>query len=216
MRSFTLNHRTLRTMPVKRALRSSTSASNAATPVDHAKDTETVATSSEAPSKDAGLKPPNERRKRKTKPTNLPPKRIRLHTPEASIETLSNHANIYHRTAMAPPYRMPTTDNSALSLDRPVEPHRTNAPVITPRGSRLVTYSQNTFDESPSKTGVPRPTTTTGQILEEACAHLIKTDPKMQPLIEKHYCRVFSPEGLSEECDPFKSLCSTIMGQQVL
>jgi len=37
----------------------------------------------------------------------------------------------------------------------------------------------------------------------------------MQPLIEKHYCRVFCPEGLAEECDPFKSLCSGIMAQQV-
>lgn len=37
----------------------------------------------------------------------------------------------------------------------------------------------------------------------------------LQPLIEKHYCRVFCPEGLAEECDPFRSLCSSIMAQQV-
>jgi len=40
-------------------------------------------------------------------------------------------------------------------------------------------------------------------------------DPSLQPLIERHYCRVFCPEGLAEECDPFKSLCSGIMAQQV-
>ncbi len=55
----------------------------------------------------------------------------------------------------------------------------------------------------------------TGHILDEACAHLIKADPRLQPLIEKHYCRIFSPEGLAEEIDPFHSLCSGIMAQQV-
>ena len=37
----------------------------------------------------------------------------------------------------------------------------------------------------------------------------------LQPLIQKHYCRVFCPEGLAEECDPFRSLCSSIIAQQV-
>lgn len=102
-----------------------------------------------------------------------------------------------------------------LSIDRPAEPHRTNAPLITPRGSRLVTYSDGTVNNSPSKTRIPRPTTTTSHILDEACAHLIKMEPLLQPLIEKHYCHVFCPEGLAEECDPFRSLCSSIMAQQV-
>ena len=107
------------------------------------------------------------------------------------------------------------TTNHASPLDRPAEPNRTNAPLITPRGSRLMTYPRDTPDTSPSKTGIPRPTTTTGHILEQACAHLIKQEPRLQPLIEKHHCKVFSLEGLAEECDPFKSLCSGIMAQQV-
>jgi len=58
-------------------------------------------------------------------------------------------------------------------------------------------------------------TTTTATILEEACAHLIKADPRMKPLIDKHHCRVFSPEGLAEQVDPFEALCSSIISQQV-
>lgn len=37
----------------------------------------------------------------------------------------------------------------------------------------------------------------------------------MRPLIEQHHCRVFSPEGLAERIDPFESLSSGIISQQV-
>lgn len=37
----------------------------------------------------------------------------------------------------------------------------------------------------------------------------------MRPLIEAHRCRIFSPEGLAEQVDPFESLCSGIISQQV-
>ncbi|KAL6714960.1 3-methyladenine DNA glycosylase [Lecanora helva] len=106
-----------------------------------------------------------------------------------------------------------TVENDAI-IDRPAEPQRTIAPLITPKGSRHVTYDQESLIKTP-KAGLPRPTGTTGNILEQACAHLIKVDSRMQPLIEKHYCRIFCPEGLAEECDPFRSLCSGIMAQQV-
>lgn len=102
-----------------------------------------------------------------------------------------------------------------LLSDRPAEPHMTNAPLKTPAGSRLVTYSEDVINSSPSKTGLPQPTTTTGQLLEEACAHLIKEDPRLKPVIEKHQCRLFTPEGLAEEIDPFRSLSSGIIWQQV-
>lgn len=57
--------------------------------------------------------------------------------------------------------------------------------------------------------------TTTGNMLEEALAHLIKVEPKLKPVIEQHPCHVFSPEGLAEEIDPFRSLISGIISQQV-
>ncbi|KAI9811653.1 MAG: 3-methyladenine DNA glycosylase [Pycnora praestabilis] len=115
------------------------------------------------------------------------------------------------------PYSTGDIDDAAPPslADRPAEPHRTNAPLKTPGGSRVVAYSNESVNSSPSKTGVPRPSTTTCHILEEACNHLIKTDPRLKSVIDKHHCRIFSPEGLSEDIDPFRSLCSGIMAQQV-
>lgn len=106
------------------------------------------------------------------------------------------------------------TSNS-VSLDRPAGSHSTNAPLKTLRGSRLVTYPQEAIDGSTSQSGVLQPMTSTSRLLEQACAHLIQADPRLQPLIEKHHCRLFSPEGLAEEVNPFQSLCSGIMAQQV-
>ena len=37
----------------------------------------------------------------------------------------------------------------------------------------------------------------------------------MAPLVAKHHCRIFAPEGLAEPVDPFRALCSGIMAQQV-
>ncbi|KAL8746964.1 MAG: hypothetical protein Q9190_001084 [Brigantiaea leucoxantha] len=102
-----------------------------------------------------------------------------------------------------------------VCLDRPAEPHRTNAPLKTPKGSKLLTYSKEVVDCSPSKTGIPPPTTSTGQLLDQACAYLIKVDPRLRNIIEKHHCHIFSPEGLAEEIEPFESLCSSIIAQQV-
>ena len=102
-----------------------------------------------------------------------------------------------------------------LPADRLAEPHVTNAPLKTPGGSRLVTYSEDIVNSSPSKTSLPQPTTTTSHLLKEACDHLINVDPRLKPLIDKYHCRIFSHEGLEEEIDPFRSLSSGIMAQQV-
>lgn len=131
-------------------------------------------------------------------------KRARIQTPEPQQKALSKHI----QSGSQVPSYLPN-NRAERSSDRPAEPSRTNAPLITPRGSRLVTYNPGTADSSPSKTGIPRPTTTTSHILDEACAHLVKMELMLQPLIEQHYCRVFCPEGLAEECDPFRSLCSS-------
>ncbi|OKL59141.1 hypothetical protein UA08_05770 [Talaromyces atroroseus] len=110
-------------------------------------------------------------------------------------------------------------DNSNLrmtppQLDRPVEPYRTNATLVTPRGSSIVAYP-SAEDVSPSKTGLPRPIATTGNLLEKALEHLVASDARLKPVIAKHHCRLFSPEGLDEKIDPFESLASSIIGQQV-
>lgn len=106
-------------------------------------------------------------------------------------------------------------DATPPPLDRPAEPHHTNATLVTPGGTQVApTYSN--FEDSPSKPGV-RSTTTTKCLLDEACAHLISADPtgKLKAVIDKHQCRVFAPEGLAETIDPFRSLASGIMAQQV-
>lgn len=96
---------------------------------------------------------------------------------------------------------------------RRVEPRHTNAPLLTPRGTQVEpTYSN--FEESPSKAG-SKSLTTNKSLLEDACAHLISTDAKLAPVVNAHHCRVFSPEGLAETIDPFRSLASGIMAQQV-
>lgn len=102
-----------------------------------------------------------------------------------------------------------------IPLDRPADPHITNAPLSTPRGSRLVAYSKKTIESSPSKSGIPPATTTTVNLLEQACDHLIQIDSRFKYLIAKHPCRLFSAEGLAKEIDPFQSLCSGIISQQV-
>lgn len=106
-------------------------------------------------------------------------------------------------------------DDTSLPPDRPVEPHVTNATLVTPGGTQSVAYTSTLPDSSPSKTGLPRPTATTNTLLDKACAHLINVDLRMKPLIERHYCHIFSPVGLAEHIDPFRSLSSGIMGQQV-
>ena len=143
--------------------------------------------------------PETPKKKRITKTTKPPP-----FTPTPSLVGL-----------MRTNYNSGDTDEATPPQNRPVEPHVTNATLVTPGGTQSVAYSNSLPDSSPTKTGLPRPTATTGNILEQACAHLISVDPKMKPLIEKHPCSIFSPAGLAETIDPFRSLCTGIMGQQV-
>ncbi|KAK4448270.1 DNA-3-methyladenine glycosylase [Podospora aff. communis PSN243] len=98
------------------------------------------------------------------------------------------------------------------AVNRLADPNRTNAPLFSPKTSRIVA-PQPLDAVSPSK--LPRVKTTTANLLEEACTHLINVDPRMKPLIDKHPCRLFSPEGLAEEIDPFEALVSSIISQQV-
>ncbi|KAL2402439.1 hypothetical protein ABEF95_009081 [Exophiala dermatitidis] len=113
------------------------------------------------------------------------------------------------------PYDSGDVDDSTPPPERPVEPHVTNATLVTPGGTQKVAYHDRMANSSPSKTGLPPPTATSTTILEEACNHLISVDPRFKTLIEKHPCHLFSAKGLAEQIDPFRSLASSIMGQQV-
>ncbi|MCJ1244462.1 3-methyladenine DNA glycosylase [Trapelia coarctata] len=151
-------------------------------------------------------------------PATPPSKRAR-HAPQVPPPETPTpaQASLYFGTATAP------TTHPLES--RPADPHTTSAPLKTPRGSRVVAYpnppslpppSKTTLPSTaPSQTHLPPPTTTTANLLSEACAHLVKTEPKLQPIIAKHPCKIFSPAGLAEEIDPFNSLVSGIIAQQV-
>ncbi|CAF9914165.1 MAG: 3-methyladenine DNA glycosylase [Alectoria fallacina] len=205
-------------MTAQRTLRSNTSLNHCTAAVsrfphgDHSSEENSLAEGPTAATAIRTLAKKKEKRLHKSKENPVSPlaKRARIETPKLQQKALSK----YSQDGSQMPTHLPNSEVE-LSSNRPAEPHRTNAPQTTPKGSRLVTYNKETADASPSKTGLPRPTTTTSHILDEACAHLVKMEPKLQPLIEKHYCRVFCPEGLAEECDPFRSLCSSIMAQQV-
>ncbi|KAF2184389.1 DNA glycosylase [Zopfia rhizophila CBS 207.26] len=131
---------------------------------------------------------------------------------------------------------VPIPNNEADAQPRPTEPHATNAPLSTPGGSRVVAYSSSPIKPlsasqeetaSPSKKkkakevvppdvgAMQPPTSTVDTLLKDACEHLCKIDPKLKALIEKHHCKMFSPEGLREVVDPFTALASGIIGQQV-
>jgi len=114
---------------------------------------------------------------------------------------------------MTAPYSSGDIDDSTPPpVNRLAVPNGTNAALVTPETHRLV--ANKVVDQvSPSK--VSKIKTTTGNILEEAIAHLVKTEPRLKPVIDKHHCHVFSPEGLAEEIDPFRSLTSGIISQQV-
>ncbi|KAJ5747816.1 uncharacterized protein N7511_009512 [Penicillium nucicola] len=143
-----------------------------------------------------------------------PRKALKKPTPKPQIKTASSYWS---------PEPAPTTANNSQTtrpqtpppLDRPVDPHRTNATLRTPHGTAVTAYPAHAEDASPSKTGLPRPLATTGTLLEQATAHLIATDPRLAPVIAQHPCSLFSPAGLTEEIDPFNSLTSSIIGQQV-
>ncbi|QSZ31679.1 hypothetical protein DSL72_001246 [Monilinia vaccinii-corymbosi] len=99
-----------------------------------------------------------------------------------------------------------------VPLDRLAVLNGTNAPLVTPETHRLL--ANKSMDEvSPSK--APAVKISTSDILDKAIEHLIKVEPKLKTVIEKHPCRIFSVEGLADEIEPFKALVSGIISQQV-
>ncbi|TQV91157.1 hypothetical protein V2A60_009349 [Cordyceps javanica] len=144
------------------------------------------------------------------------------------------------RTVAAPPPLTPTPSAVGIiaepatgkGLQRPpkpapvarlANPHGTNALLLSPETSRLIA-PRDEDPPSPSKgrgktttttTTTTTANTTTQTLLQEACDYLISVDERMRPLIEKHTCRAFSPEGLAEKVDPFESISSGIISQQV-
>ena len=104
----------------------------------------------------------------------------------------------------------PNPQNKAIA--RLADPTGANATVVSSSTLQALA-SKAVEDMPPSKQR--KSVHKTDNLLEDACKHLIRIDHRLKPLIEKHHCRIFSPEGLTEEIDPFESLCSGIISQQV-
>lgn len=134
---------------------------------------------------------------RKAVPTNETPRQAEVMTHPALV----SGTHLRDRTPEAPSNRL-------------IVPNGTNAPLISPSSSRLA-IQQPMEQVSPSKPG--REKLSTENVLEKACVHLVKMDRtgKLKGIIEKNPCRLFSKEGLAEVVDPFVSLSSNIIGQQV-
>lgn len=114
-------------------------------------------------------------------------------------------------TEPAPPATPKTPQARHPAVNRLAKPDFTNALLVSPETSRIV----SALPLDSLNTPAAKSKTTTGNILDEACAHLIKVDPRIKPVIDAHYCKVFSPESLTEKVDPFESLASGIISQQV-
>ncbi|EZF28457.1 hypothetical protein H109_00829 [Trichophyton interdigitale MR816] len=113
-------------------------------------------------------------------------------------------------TSTPPPPSLPPPATPASRLARPVDPHRTAAPLLTPRGSHITAYPSAT-----TTTATTTPTTTVENLLTEAIAHLLSVDPRLKPVIDKFPDAPFRPADLAVEIDPFQALVSGIIGQQV-
>jgi len=145
------------------------------------------------PNGDAALSTPKRKRASKAVPPSTP-------TP-AAVELMSAGYSLADVDDQTPP-----------AINRLAVPNGTNAPLLSPETRRVIS-NKPLAQVSPSKASQVK--TTTGNILEEALAHLLKVSPQLKPVIDQHHCHVFSPEGLAEEVDPFNSLVSGIISQQV-
>ncbi|KAK3942241.1 putative gpd superfamily base excision dna repair protein [Diplogelasinospora grovesii] len=175
---------------------------------------ETTAPEAEAPAptQPEQATPVTPQRRRPVKKDATPPA---TPTPSAVGLMAESHSPFPNNNSNSdgPTTPLPKKPRSA-AVSRLAGPDMTNAPLLSPQTSRLIASSP--IDSvSPSKIPSLPGRTTTANILEEACAHLIKVDSRMKPLIEKQHCRIFSPEGLAEEVDPFEALASGIISQQV-
>lgn len=143
------------------------------------------------------------------RPAHTTPKRPRF----IEMDTVASPTP-FEAKIMAVPYSSGDVDEMTPppKKSRIVDPRFTNAPLVSPMTHRVVANPLSDEVSPSKKTGV---TSTTESVLEKALQHLRMVDPRLIPVIEKHYCHVFSPDGLAEEIDPFRSLASGIISQQV-
>ncbi|KFY35742.1 hypothetical protein V494_05641 [Pseudogymnoascus sp. VKM F-4513 (FW-928)] len=188
-----------------------------------------LAPKNESPSSAPAVAKPKNPRKRKPAaddeaelPPPSTPKRKTARTAQAPHPP-STPAGINEMAGASRP--LETLHPPHAALDRLADPFGTNAAVISPLSSRLFA-AKATADASPIKgfksrlgegggLGPEGGRLTTGNVLQQALDHLVKVEPKLKVVVEKHHCKVFSAEGMAEVVDPFVNLTSGIIGQQV-
>lgn len=197
-------------MSTKRVLRSAAKLSNAKGIVSStAFQLKSHATTSRKTTTNQKLKVDNETRSFESI-ENPPAKRTKRASPENPTDAvIASEVAESVETHLAPP-----------SHNRLAHPHMTNAPLWSPDGSGLITSSKDVVtivaENQTQKHPIPSLLfATTEDLLKQACDHLINVDARLKPLIEKYPCPLFSAQGLAEEIDPFESLCSGIMSQQI-
>ena len=119
--------------------------------------------------------------------------------------------------ASSNPPSTPDNTTTPTKRRRRAEPHATNAPLQTPGGHRLLAYPSQVLESSQDAQAFDQSNgvITTDNLLDKACEHLMNVDPQLKAVIDKHHCRLFSPQGLAESVEPFTALASGIIGQQV-
>ncbi|KAI0474410.1 DNA glycosylase [Xylaria cf. heliscus] len=159
---------------------------------------------------EAPAEAPAASKKPRAKRTSTPPPP----TPTPSdVKLMTEPATPGDAAFATPPRKKPR----AAAVDRLAASNTSLATLLSPETSRVVTSIEamaRSPETSPTKQPVQK-APVTANILEEANRFLISVDPRMRPLVENHHCRIFSPEGLAEKIDPFESLCSGIISQQV-
>lgn len=106
------------------------------------------------------------------------------------------------------------TDETPPPPDRRlVNSNATNAP-IEPTTNSLQTANTGPVVATTIDTNDPS-IATASEYLKKAIEHITKVDPSLKPICTKHFCHVFSDAGLQEVVDPFRSLVSGIISQQV-
>lgn len=150
--------------------------------------------------------PPSSKRK-----TNRRPALVAANTAPRQVKQL---AHTEHPLETLAPIPTPLSDRLA-------DPYQTNAPLIPPGTSEVVARTpvpealplEDGSIERKEQEG--EEVLTTENVLEKALEHLRAVEPKLGPIIDRHHCKVFSAEGLTEVIDPWVSLTSSIIGQQV-
>ncbi|CCX04877.1 Similar to DNA-3-methyladenine glycosylase; acc. no. P22134 [Pyronema omphalodes CBS 100304] len=112
------------------------------------------------------------------------------------------------RSDFAIPQTIPISELETLpASSRKIVPTATTVPLLISNDATTATIAEPIASSSA--------TASTDNILSKALSHLIQIDPRFAPLIEKHPCPLFTPGGLAEVQDPFASLCSGVISQQV-